>query len=436
MGNNTSAAAYYDPAHVRIYTNILKLETPYTRVKMIETVLSNTECLHSAISSGLYGHLVGYVNAVNTRSALPLLPGERATHMPVATSTPVAMPMPTLTHAPTHAPTPIDRPQPSGQITTFTGGAADPWKQVAKKPQEKAISFFNSCLEVLGLKENELLTDDKLKAAYKRAAVKAHPDKGGSEEEFKTITKAYAYLNEILKRVQGVTGPVQAGQTQAPQKIATERAVEEEKWKHVEPVHLNPKNLNINAFNQLYEQTRLPDPDDDGYGDWLKNEKDAASQTSTSNTFSGKFNRDVFNSVFETDQRQKASMQVSVVHPKSMALTLAPTAGVEIGREKVDDYTAPANADLQYTDLKKAYTTEATFTNKVAGIHVEHRDMKSYQAKRDAAPVLTEEERAQIQEEEDRFNAIENQRTMRINQQRNHEEMFFERMKMLAITNQ
>jgi hypothetical protein len=428
MGNNTSAAAYYDPAHVRIYTNILKLETPYTRVKMIEAVLSNTECLHSAISSGLYGHLVGYVNAVNTRSAPPLLPGERATHMPVATPTPT----------PTHAPTPIDRPQPSSQITTFTGGAADPWKQVAKKPQEKAISFFNSCLEVLGLKENELLTDDKLKAAYKRAAVKAHPDKGGSEEEFKTITKAYAYLNEILKRVQGVTGPVQAGQAQAPQapqKIATERAVEEERWKHVEPVHLNPKNLNINAFNQLYEQTRLPDPDDDGYGDWLKNEEAAASATA-SHTFSGKFNRDVFNSVFDADQRQKASMQVSVVHPKSMALTIAPTAGVEIGREKVDDYTAPANADLQYTDLKKAYTTEATFTNKLAGIHVENRDIKSYQAKRDAAPVLTEEEKAQIQEEEDRFNAIEKQRGMRLNQQRNQEEMFFERMKMLAITNQ
>jgi hypothetical protein len=51
----------------------------------------------------------------------------------------------------------------------------------------------------------------------------------------------------------------------------------------------------MNAFNQLYEQTRIPDPEDDGYGDWLK---DAADE-SAGPKFSGKYNRDVFNTMFQ-----------------------------------------------------------------------------------------------------------------------------------------
>jgi DNA mismatch repair protein MutH len=29
-------------------------------------------------------------------------------------------------------------------------------------------------------------------------------------------------------------------------------------FQHVEPVRLNPKNLNMDAFNKMFEQTRMP----------------------------------------------------------------------------------------------------------------------------------------------------------------------------------
>ena len=53
----------------------------------------------------------------------------------------------------------------------------------------------------------------------------------------------------------------------------------------------------MNAFNQMFEKTRMPDPDDEGYGDWLRTAEDAKS----SPTFGGKFNRDVFHKMFEDE---------------------------------------------------------------------------------------------------------------------------------------
>ena len=37
-------------------------------------------------------------------------------------------------------------------------------------------------------------TDDEIRAAYKRAAMKHHPDRGGSSEAFQAVHDAYAAL--------------------------------------------------------------------------------------------------------------------------------------------------------------------------------------------------------------------------------------------------
>lgn len=50
---------------------------------------------------------------------------------------------------------------------------------------------------VLGLTENA--TDEEIKRAYKKLAMKHHPDKGGDEKRFKEITEAYRELTEDKK---------------------------------------------------------------------------------------------------------------------------------------------------------------------------------------------------------------------------------------------
>jgi len=53
--------------------------------------------------------------------------------------------------------------------------------------------------EVLGISKNA--SEDEVKKAFRKLAVKYHPDKeGGSEEKFKEINEAYEVLKDKQKR--------------------------------------------------------------------------------------------------------------------------------------------------------------------------------------------------------------------------------------------
>uniref|UniRef100_A0A0E0GAM3 J domain-containing protein n=2 Tax=Oryza TaxID=4527 RepID=A0A0E0GAM3_ORYNI len=52
--------------------------------------------------------------------------------------------------------------------------------------------------EVLGV--SKTATQDELKKAYRKAAIKNHPDKGGDPEKFKELAQAYEVLNDPEKR--------------------------------------------------------------------------------------------------------------------------------------------------------------------------------------------------------------------------------------------
>lgn len=52
--------------------------------------------------------------------------------------------------------------------------------------------------EVLGVAKNA--SDDEIKKAYRRLAVKHHPDQGGEEEKFKEVSEAYEVLKDEKKR--------------------------------------------------------------------------------------------------------------------------------------------------------------------------------------------------------------------------------------------
>ena len=397
-----------NPSHVRIYKNLLGIQNPQTRAEMIRTLLVAPEYVASFRSAGIYAHMLAYIAKVEAGQRPAALPGEMTMS---AVITPSAAS--------------------STQVTNHTAKSSlRGTESVTKgKRDEKALNYFQSCLEVLGLEEEVALTDEALKKAYKKAALRAHPDKGGSERDFEAITRAHAYLGEILLRVKGGRG--KEGKVEAPEKLRDTREGASKEWEMVEPVRLNPKKLDMNAFNQMFEQTRIPDPEEDGYGDWLKG---ADTQTSGPN-FGGKFNRDVFNKAFEDEAKAKqASSAVTLRQPE--ALTLAPNSGVELGRTGGGGFTAAANANLKFTDLRNAYTSENMITSQVADVRVEARSFDQFSASRKQAPApLTNHEMAGIQAAEAAAAQREEQRRLRAAQEDSLGTQYFERMKRLVITN-
>ena len=401
-------------AHQRIYQNLLAIRSPSVRAQMIQTILSSPEHSATMRAAGVYGHLLHYVQVVQAGGAAPPLPFERSGGGSSGSGSSGA-----------------------GQTVALRqGGNSVGSVAASQKGNERAMNYFSACLRILNLEEEVALTESILKSAYKKAVLSAHPDKGGSEKEFEAVTRAYAYLGDILKRIHGGRGT--EGKVEAPVALQGNREQDADKWKMVEPVQMNAKNLDMNRFNTMFEKTRIPDPEESGYGDWLKGGGEAVEAQGPK--FSGKFNREVFHRAFEDENkaRQTSARQqggVMTVQEQSLASRLG--YATELGRTARDDYTVSANdPGLKYTDLKKAYTEYNTFSQETAGVNVQTRSLDEYTKNRDKAPApLADNEMAAIMAAEKSAAAREEQRKLRVAQEAVEESSYFERMKRLVIRN-
>ena len=405
MGANFSLAVGHIPeSHIRIYKNLLQLQSPATRLHMLETLLAGQEYVASAKQTGFYGPILAYMAAVR-RGDSATLPGEKSG---------------------------------AGQ-----GGARPPENRLATgrgdtSTDKKAISFFSQCLQVLGLEEEVALNEQVLKTAYKKASIRAHPDKGGSEEEFDRVTRAYAFLGEILRRVRGGRNEMVNVSEESPARLAGAREQTSEAWKMAEPVKLNPKNLNMETFNKVFDETRLPDPDGDGYGDWLKGQDEQGVQTTK---FNGKFNRSVFNDAFESEirsrQAQAGRNNGAIQNRQPEALTMAPHLGIELGRDRPEDFTGANLNGLKFTDLKKAYTTDSTFSHQVSDVRVSNRSFDAAATERKSAPQpLSAHEMEAIADADRQFAYRQQQQAKRISQEDQRITEHFQRLQRYVITNQ
>ena len=97
---------------------------------------------------------------------------------------------------------------------------------------------------------------------------------------------------------------------------------------------------------------------------------------------------------------------------------------------------AANEAGLKYTDLKKAYTSESTFSHQVSGVQVEARSFDQYSQGRDKPPApLADHEMAEIVAAEASAIRAEDARRMRVAQQSVQEDNYAERLKRLVIRN-
>ena len=124
-------------------------------------------------------------------------------------------------------------------------------------------------------------------------------------------------------------------------------------------------------FNNIYEQNKLWDSSDDGYGSWFtSNDTDEPPVE----LFGNKFNVNVFNSTFE-DYKNKVTVENGAIQqykdPQELVSCGSSFTDIDIYARKIEDFSKPlpiagvggskTSKDLAYTDLKTAYTSRGAF---------------------------------------------------------------------------
>lgn len=387
-----AAQSSIDPRYVRIWGNLSNIGSVKTRIEMLETLLVGREYVETAKQLGIYGPILQWI-AKSRR-------GEYCAW-----------------------PSPIVEAVPSNVLTRIP-------------PPKRALDVLNESYAILGIDDTKPLTHEVLKAAYKRAAMVSHPDKGGSSEAFDAVTRAFLYIQDILTKLIPTTGK-DGSDPRFTQPVTKESAMMARGVKNTNvdpapkgairiedqpPIALNPKKLDMNVFNKLFEENRLPDPDkDDGYGDWLKaNADDIPKGLSDSNQemLRSKFNKDIFHKTFESDVHKRSDGNTLTQYRPPSEITLNPDFGAELGSGRPEQYTKPPVAGgIGYTDLKHAYGDGSTFSQDIKDVSLEGRPKTLEQAKREygSAPrALSANESAAVQAFERARELAEEQRRRRL----------------------
>lgn len=420
MGANQSI----DSSHARIWQNLCGIRNAATRAQMLETLLSSPEYIASSKRTGTYAYCLQWLAAYRRGDVQPWAYAAQPQSQQPQQQQQQQQPQQQQQQY---------RQQPQvPQVPLGTYG--NPSSQIMHHPApQKAHDYFTECCDMLGIDESQPLSSELIKSAYKRAAVRAHPDRGGNAALFDSVTRASAYLQKIVDRVAGIRRQAEMVSAHVPNTqeqldyLGSQRSAAVQQLQDRPPVALSPKNLDMSMFNQLFEDNKLPDPEkDDGYGDWLKStgQNDTNRENST---LKKKFALDTFNKTFE--QEAGPTNQRSYV---PSAIVLQPTMGITLGGEKPADYTSPyGGRGVQFTDLKSAYTTDSTFSQNVsdaaASIGSRPKNLKEYERER-AVTDLSPEQKRHVLQYDQQLKAQEDARVRRAAQQdvmaqRYHEQM-------------
>ena len=310
--------------------------------------------------------------------------------------------------------------------------------QLMVSPAAKALDYFQTALALLGIDESEPLSHERLKTAFKKTSLRVHPDKGGTAEAFDEVTRAFQYLGKILDRISPKMSAADkarmTGQVN-PESAASYRVPLVQDGP---PVTLSAKKLDMNTFNKLFEENRLPDPDQEtGYGDWLKGQG-GSDESAADPRLKGKFNQQVFEQVF----REKAVAQRSTAITRRLEPDyIVPVSGTELGA-KTDNFTAALGSDVQFTDLKQAYGESATMYQQVA-TEVKNVRERSATTMADARRIRNEEMARVVPDESMRIASAaaaaeerERQRRLRLAKQDTSMEAWAEQMKRRLLVNE
>ena len=265
--------------------------------------------------------------------------------------------------------------------------------------------------QILGLDKNIKHDINDIKKAYRNLALRYHPDKGGSEEIFKILTKAYIILTKKSEKDSYTEKSFFDLKSQV-QNNTSESIVKEE------------EDFDVQHFNSIFNKNRLEDLEvDNGYGDWMKNETKEVSKSGK--IFNQKFNLDIFNKVFDelkTDDESntKVAEQITVYKEPEILPIGAGLQYSDVDYNKVGDYSREFNVNdntkgLFFTDYKKAHTNTTLINPNAVNKREQYKDLEELTLVREKQSfTMTDEDRQHLEIKKRLDEEKENQRLLRL----------------------
>jgi len=260
--------------------------------------------------------------------------------------------------------------------------------------------------KVLGLSKQ--FDESMLKKAYLKKAMKVHPDRGGSKDEFQKVSIAYTVLKKKLKE-QGDIHHHNELRDNAKDYMGTQQGGN---------INFDKDHFDSEVFNKIYEDNRIEEAFDGGYGSWMQETESISS--SQPKMFQGNFNKDMFNHEFEQykqDQKQSLGSQIVNYDEPQVRLSMSNQDSlVTLGQGKVTNFSGEASG-LGFSDYKAAFTTDSTLidtrsvdindrSNSIKGIERERSNI-SYQLSPEDQQNIAYQEAIQKKEERSRIQRLQ-----------------------------
>lgn len=194
---------------------------------------------------------------------------------------------------------------------------------------------------------------EELKSAFKKIAVKVHPDKGGNEYMFNLVTECFKTLmREWKRRTSDKThDELRSSYKQYSEKTRSNKPVINDDDYDYSRASAGTS-FDLNKFNQLYVANRKETVADIGYDDWYKEEiKNNIPKLKGSS-------KEAFNKHFEKHVKvttANTSKEVSK-YVQPAPLTSTKLQCVELGTDTINDFSGEGKR-LNYMDLKIAHST-------------------------------------------------------------------------------
>lgn len=245
---------------------------------------------------------------------------------------------------------------------------------------------------------------EKIRNAFKKVAKNVHPDKGGNEEMFNIVVEAYREIFRLKK--------LEEEKSFEEMKMDSRRYREEQNGKR--SVHFAEEKYSFedesfqNKFNQVFEDNRLGNANDDGYGNMMA--KSSALREDINIERCVKSEKDLHNS-FDTQKALNTDI-VKYKEPEALCVQSKKLAYDELGVENIDDFSSDTvGKQLLYSDYMKAHTTNKLVDKTQIKEHKKFKnldDIKKQRSKQSFA--LTDEDKKVIEEQERRIKMKEQRR--------------------------